>query len=205
MVDADETGQSFKLLPKDIANISTADLVQKVHENVPTGSKEVYLQAFMAWLHGRLSVIDNSDEAIFNNEVDSWYSYLTEFGFEGEAIIQGFDEWKRYQSVAEPSSSRRLNFAGMRISHLYSRSSAPEGATSGDTATTQTDRALLAFDDADPDDEEPAVEDRRSLSFLTGPNALVHGESFDYQGGYVGRNKISMNYICNRCGGRGMF
>ncbi|KAK0743585.1 hypothetical protein B0T18DRAFT_392332 [Schizothecium vesticola] len=224
MDDTGETGQSFKLLPKDIANISTAELVQKVHGDVPTGSKEVYLQAFMTWLHGRLSVIDNSDEGIFNKEVDGWYSYLTEFGFEGEAIVQGFDEWKRYQSVAEPSSSRRLNFAGMRISHLYSRSSAPEGAISGDTATTQPDRALLAFDDVDPDDEEPAVEDDGSLSFLTGPNAMVHGESSDHHGlssfpvvrrtgsppspsplsnRFIGRNKISSNYICNRCGGRG--
>lgn len=220
MDGAGETGQSFKLLPKDIANISTEELVQKVHEDVPTGSnpKVVFLQAFMAWLHGRLSVIDNSDEAIFNDEVDKWYRYLTEFGFEGETIVQGFDKWKAYQSVAEPSSSRRLDFARMRISHLFSQSAAPEGATSRNSATTQPDRALLAFDDADPDDEEPA-EDDRSLSFLTGANAMVHGgRPSDSHGAPVAQHaasppakkkieriKISSKYICNRCGGQGMF
>lgn len=220
MDGAGETGQSFKLLPKDIAHISMEDLVQKVHEDLLTGSnpKVVFLQAFMAWLHGRLSVIDNSDEAIFNDEVDSWYRYLTEFGFEGETIVQEFDEWKAYQSVAEASSSRRLNFARIRISHLLSQSAAPEGATSRNTATTQPDRALLAFEEADPDDEEPAAEDDESLSFLTGANAMVHGRSSDPHGSLVAQHtaspppktkteriKITSKYICNRCGGRGIF
>lgn len=220
MDGARETGQGFKLLPKDIANISMEDLVQKVHKDVPTGPnpKVVFLQAFMAWLHGRLSVIDNSDEAIFNKEVDSWYRFLTEFGFEGETIADGFQEWKAYQSVAEPSSLRRLDFAGMRISHLFSQSAAPEGATSRNTATTQPDRALLAFEEADPGDEEPAAEDDESLSFLTGANAMVHGRSSDPRGSLVAQHtasqppktkteriKITSKYICNRCGGRGMF
>ena len=219
----DDIKQSLELLPDDIGKIPLTDLVDKIHKETPSavsGGKSV--RVYMAWLHSRLSVIDNSDEEIFNNEVDSWCRFLQYIGSDNEAIEKGFKEWQSYQSVADPSSSRRLNFAGMRVSHFLNPPSASEGEVLETPGNPPPSRAMLAFNDPDPDDLEPSLDEDGSLSFLTGANAMVNDTAFDHdrpmpfsspvapvpviavpEKQKKARAKAPMSYICNRCGGKG--
>ena len=190
----DRIRQNLELLSlEDLGSVSLEQLVERIDKKFPRDiSSGRRLHVFIAWLSERLTVIDYSDEGVFNKEITAWCYLLMRRGYSGEAVIQAFEDWQREQLIIEPSISRRLHLAGLEIMCILgTRSHSPTVQLAHDCGRIHPGRLfrpqlaidadswetpIIDFSEDQPFGGQALKEGEGDLSFLTGANQMVFSD-----------------------------
>lgn len=105
---------------ESLKDITLSELNDKIDEASDEElSCTTMLHSYMAWLNERLQVINNSDQEVFTQEIAKWCTTMGMRGYNDTTILDGFEEWRSDHLSKEPSSSRRLNLAGLELHTLF--------------------------------------------------------------------------------------
>ncbi|KAM7217028.1 hypothetical protein V8F06_007543 [Rhypophila decipiens] len=156
MDHAERLSQNLEALGVDsLGSLSLQELMQRIDDRLPCSnlSTRRLLHIFFSWLNERLTIIDNSDEDVVRNEIQTCVDCLRTCHIPDIVMAENFKIWESEHVKIDPLSARRLGLAWVELQEVLTLDRRPEHSTQaqGNQFTSEENVELSQF----PDGHDP--------------------------------------------------